>query len=107
MMFRPGLINAISSLRPANTFSIRPDGMITSDDIGFIAPTDEEVQAELLRLQTEWDNAEHQRLRKPEYPPMEQYLDAVYWQSQGDNTKMTAYLAAVEAVKQKYPKGNV
>lgn len=106
-MFRPGLINAVASLRPANTFSIQPGGLITSDDDGFVAPTTEEVQAELTRLQTEWDNAEYQRLRKPEYPPMEDYLDAVYWQSQGDNTKMTAYLAAVESVKQKYPKGNV
>jgi hypothetical protein len=106
-MFRPGLINAVASLRPSNTFSVHPDGSITSDDLEFVAPTTEEIQAELTRLQTEWDNAEYQRQRKPEYPPMEDYLDAVYWQSQGDNTKMTAYLAAVEAVKQRYPKGNV
>jgi hypothetical protein len=106
-MFRPGLINAVASLRPANTFSVQADGTITSEDFGFVAPTTEEVQAELTRLQTEWDNAEYQRQRKPEYPPMTDYLDAVYWQSQGDATKMTTYLAAVEAVKQRYPKGNV
>jgi hypothetical protein len=38
---------------------------------------------------------------------MADYLDAVYWQSQGDATKMTAYLAAVETVKLAYPKGDV
>jgi hypothetical protein len=106
-MFRPGLINAVASLRPANTFSVHADGAITSEDEGFIVPTPEEVQTELTILHTKWDNAEYQRQRKPEYPPMEDYLDAVYWQSQGDGTKMTAYLAAVEAVKQRYPKGNV
>jgi hypothetical protein len=30
--------------------------------------------------------------------------DAVYWKENGDNTKMEAYLAAVEAVKAEYPK---
>ena len=39
-----------------------------------------------------------------EYPPMTDLADALYWQSKGDESKMTAYLAAVEAVKLKYPK---
>jgi hypothetical protein len=30
--------------------------------------------------------------------------DALYHQSKGDETKLTAYLAKCEAVKQKYPK---
>jgi len=32
------------------------------------------------------------------------FVDAMYWQARGDDTKMTAYLAAVDAVKAKYPK---
>ena len=52
----------------------------------------------------EWEATEYQRLRKPEYPPLADLADALYWQSQGDESKMTAYLAAVDAVKQKYPK---
>lgn len=42
--------------------------------------------------------------RYKEYPPQRDYLDAVYWQAKGDNSKMDTYLAAVEAVKIKYPK---
>ena len=105
-MFRPGILNAVASLRPANTFSVQPDGIITSDDPGFVAPTLEEVQTELTRLQAEYDSTEYQRNRKPEYPPIEDYLDAVFWQAKGDDSKMTTYLAAVEAVKQRYPKEN-
>jgi hypothetical protein len=67
-------------------------------------PTKEELDAELARLQAEWTATEYQRLRKPEYPPLADFADAMYWQAEGDNTKMTAYLAAVAAVKSKYPK---
>jgi hypothetical protein len=41
--------------------------------------------------------------RAAAYPPMTDLADALYWQSTGDQTKMTAYLAACEAVKQRYP----
>jgi len=42
--------------------------------------------------------------RHPEYPPLTDLADALYHQSKGDETKLTAYLAKCEAVKQKYPK---
>lgn len=42
--------------------------------------------------------------RSLEYPPLTDLADAMYWSSQGDNTKLEAYYAACEAVKQKYPK---
>lgn len=47
----------------------------------------------------------YQRKRSSEYPPLTDLADALYHQANGDNTKMEAYLAACEAVKQKYPKG--
>lgn len=43
-------------------------------------------------------------LRRAAYPPLADLADATYWQSQGDASKMQAYLAAVKAVKAKYPK---
>jgi hypothetical protein len=43
-------------------------------------------------------------LRRMAYPPLADFADATYWQSQGDNTKMEAYLAKIEAVKLMYPK---
>jgi len=42
--------------------------------------------------------------RQREYPPFADLADALYHQSKGDETKLTAYLAKCEAVKTKYPK---
>lgn len=67
-------------------------------------PTKQQILAERARMQAEIDATEYQRKRQPEYPPLGDLADAIYWQNQGDSSKMTAYLAAVEAVKDKYPK---
>jgi len=68
-------------------------------------PSKSQIEAELTRLKAEYDAVEYRRQRKPEYPPLADLADALYWQAQGDSSKMTVYLAAVDAVKQKYPKG--
>jgi hypothetical protein len=44
--------------------------------------------------------------RRLEYPPLTDLADALYHQSKGDETKLTAYLAKCEAVKTKYPKSS-
>jgi hypothetical protein len=38
------------------------------------------------------------------YPPLSDFADALYWQARGKPDKMAAYLAAVDAVKARYPK---
>ena len=68
-------------------------------------PSKEQIENELIRLQTEYDARGYQRQRKSEYPPLADLADALYWQSKGNDIKMAAYLAAVDAVKTKYPKG--
>lgn len=67
-------------------------------------PSKEEIETALAEVEAEYAATEYQRLRRPEYPDLAQLADAIYWQAQGDDSKMTAYLAAVEEVKQKYPK---
>lgn len=67
-------------------------------------PTQEEIDEEITRLQAEYNAKGYQRSRQLEYPPLAELADALYWQAQGDETKMTVYLAAVAAVKSKYPK---
>jgi len=42
--------------------------------------------------------------RRAAYPPLADLADALYWQSQGDNSKMDAYNAQVAAVKAEFPK---
>ena len=68
-------------------------------------PTREELEAEVTRLQSEYDGKLYARQRAPEYPPLSDLADALYWQAQGDNEPMARYVAACEAVKAKYPKG--
>lgn len=44
------------------------------------------------------------KLRRDAYPPLEDLADALYWQSQGDSSKMDAYNAKIAAVKARFPK---
>jgi hypothetical protein len=71
---------------------------------GETKPSLEELNTEVARLQADYDSKLYQRQRQPEYPPLQDLADALYWQSKGDNSKLQAYLASCEAVKQKYPK---
>jgi hypothetical protein len=64
-------------------------------------PTQAEVEAEVARLQQEWENTEYQRLRAKEYPDIKEYLDGLV---KGDTEQMQAYIDACLAVKAKYPK---
>ena len=64
-------------------------------------PTQAEVEAEVARLQKEWEDTEYQRLREKEYPDVKEYLDGLV---KGDAEQMQAYIDACLAVKAKYPK---
>jgi hypothetical protein len=64
-------------------------------------PTEAEINAEVARLQAEYEAKEYQRKRAAEYPPMSDYLDGVV---KGDQAQIDAYVAACLAVKAKYPK---
>jgi len=96
-------IDAILSLVP------NAEVVVRGDEIEWHVPstapvTEEQIATELTRLQQEYEDNEYQRLRSKEYPPLTDLADALYHQSKGDETKLTAYLAKCEAVKQKYPK---
>ena len=64
-------------------------------------PTKEEVEAEISRLQQEWENTEYQRLRAPEYPDVKEYLDGIV---KGNQAQIQSYIDKCLAVKAKYPK---
>ena len=42
--------------------------------------------------------------RQPLYPSLGDFADAMYWNSKGDSSKLTAYYAACEKVKTDNPK---
>jgi hypothetical protein len=98
---------ALQSLRPGAQWVLRGEeysGLEWIDQIQ-TQPTESEIIAEIDRLKNHHETVKYQELRRLEYPPLSDLADAVYWQAQGDNAKMTAYLSAVQKVKDKYPRG--
>ena len=106
-----GIIDAVISLRPGAQWELRGD---TYECINWLEkpvweggqkkPTQAEVEAEVARLQKEWEDTEYQRLRAKEYPDIKEYLDGLV---KGDTEQMQAYIDACLAVKAKYPKPEV
>ena len=94
---------ALSSLRP-NTqwawYGHDYSGLkwLTSDQT---QPTEEEIAAEIIRLQAEYNAKQYQRDRVKEYPPLADQLDMLYH----DRINSTdTWMEAIQAVKNKYPK---
>lgn len=61
-------------------------------------PTEAEVNAEIQRLQDEYDYLEYQRLRKDAYPSFADQFDLLY------HGGYDAWKAAIDEVKNQYPK---
>jgi hypothetical protein len=100
---RPDLIDVILSLHSENIYSCDSSGGIFWKD-GH-ETTEQEIQAiqaELVRLQAEYDAQQYQRDRAKEYPDFKDYLDGIV---KGDTAQAQAYIDACNAVKAKYPKG--
>lgn len=95
-------VKAIQSLRPDAEWVLRGDELEWLDT-NTTAPTEAEIQAEITRLQADYDAKEYQRKRAAEYPPIGDQLDAL-WKGGEAAAEM---LAKVQAVKNKYPKGEV
>ena len=109
---------AISRLRPGARWGLSPADQLISgsensevienlwwgEDNTQLPPTISEIREMAETCEEEYNNKQYQRSRDMEYPPMTDLADALYWQSKGDESKMTAYLAAVDLVKQRYPK---
>ena len=55
-------------------------------------------------INTEYAKIKYKDVRKPLYPSLEDFADAMYWNSKGDSSKLTAYYAACEKVKTDNPK---
>ena len=107
---KPDILDAVVSLKPGAEWLFNGD--ITDYDAlkwlekpvwegGQKKPTKAEVEAEVARLQKEWEDTEYQRLRAKEYPDVKEYLDGLV---KGDTEQMQAYIDACLAVKAKYPK---
>ena len=93
-------VDALLSLRPGAKWTLRGEELEWLDTVQ-TQPTEAEIQAEITRLQADYDAKDYQRKRATEYPPMTDYLDAVV---KGDQAQIAKYIADCNAVKAKYPK---
>ena len=92
--------SAIVSLRPGSSFEIDSNGIVNWLDTNTACPTDEEINAEITRLETEYDAKEYQRNRAREYPAIADQLDYIY------HNGVDAWKKdMIDPVKNKYPKG--
>lgn len=93
------LAAALASLRPGAQWATGAsyDSIQWFDEVQ-TKPTEDEVNAELLRLQEIYDRNEYQRLRARAYPTWEEQMDILYHQG------YDGWKAAIQAIKDQYPK---
>jgi len=66
-----------------------------------VKPSLEELQLEAKRIQAEYDTQEYARLRKEEYPSIEDQLDTIY------HSGLDVWYSKIKEVKDKFPKGDI
>lgn len=96
------ITHALSSLYPGLGWSVNGDsyeGLTWPSQEN--KPTEEELIEEVERLQAEYELVKYKEDRAKEYPDFKEYLDGVV---KGDQEQIDAYIAACQAVKDKYPK---
>jgi hypothetical protein len=95
------ITNAISSLVPGAKWAFQ--GEVTYENLTWLdteiaKPSKAALDAEIIRLQTEYDNKEYQRNRASEYPSYADQFDTIFHEG------IDAWKAQIQAVKDKYPK---
>ena len=90
-------MTAIQSIRPGASFIIRGNTVEWLDTIQ-VEPTESEINAEIARLQAEYQAKQYQRDRAAEYPSFAEQFDTLY------HGGYNAWKATIDSVKAKYPK---
>ena len=97
-------IDAIRSLAPGASYAIIGDEIVwNSSDI--TQPTQAEIDAEIVRLQAEYDSKAYARARATAYPSVSDFMEA-YTEKEigGSSTKWDAYVTAYNKVRTDNPK---
>ena len=91
--------DAIRSLCPKAKFVLVGGEDITWREMnGDSVPSDSEIEAEITRLETVYNNEKYKRDRAAEYPSVVDQLDDIY------HNGIDAWKATIKATKDKYPK---
>ena len=96
---------AVQSLKPGAEWILRGDVFDGLEwlDTKQTKPTEAEIDAEIIRLEAEYDAQEYARNRQAEYPSTGDQLDMMYKDTKNSTT---THADAVEVVKTKWPKNN-
>jgi len=90
-------VQAILSIHP-NVTTFNGDTEVWDKDGNEVTINQALVDAEVQRLQAEYDNAQYSRDRSAAYPSIEDQLDKIY------HDGIDAWKADIKAVKDEYPK---
>ena len=87
---------AILSLNPKSEF------VLTENELKWLSsdikkPSDSEINAEINRLQTEYEANKYQRDRADAYPSIQEQLDMQYWDAFNGTKKWQEAVAKVKA----------
>jgi len=89
---------AINNLHPNADWVVNVDGHLDWYSVDITQPTQAEIDAEIIRLEAVYDSQEYARLRKTEYPTIEECVHAIL------DDGLDALQVLRQAVKDKYPK---
>ena len=99
--------DAITSL-VGGAITVKIDGTIVYHD-NQIPPTKAEIDAEIIRLQAEWDSQEYARNRAEQYPDLAEQLDllwhAIDTDTLDDKDYRNKFYTRLKKVKEDNPKG--
>ena len=94
-------LTAIISLVPGASAVCYEDGTIEWQDDTLAQPTEAEIDAEISRLQAEYDANQYQRDRELAYPSLQDQADMQFHDLANGTT---TWQDAIQAVKDAYPK---
>ena len=94
-----GTVDALQSLKPNAEWTLRGDVLEWLDDVQ-TEPTQAEIDAEIIRLQTEYDSQEYARNRKDKYDALNQF-ELI---SDDSINGTTTHKDAILAIKAAHPK---
>ena len=90
--------DAVISLRPNSGFTMTEDVIVNWRDKDNAQPSEADIDAELIRIRTAYDNKKYQRDRASEYPSVVDQLDEIY------HSGIDSWKATIKKTKDKYPK---
>ena len=91
-------IEAIKSLAPKAEVIVGASGVVTWHNLnGETQPTEDQITAEINRLETQYTNDKYKRDRAVAYPSIQEQLDLQYWDQVNSTTKWKDAVAKVKS----------